>query len=70
MDTDTLTASFSENDIINALDLDRDNIQYIDVHHDYGEGLVVELKLSPKPTPNSPPEPIAYKLCIICHPES
>ncbi len=20
------------------------------------------------PTPNSPPEPIAYKLCIICHP--
>ena len=51
MDTDTLTASFSENDIINALDLDRDNIQYIDVHHDYGEGFVVELKLSPKPSP-------------------
>ena len=26
--------------------------------------------LSPSPTPNSPPEPIAYKLCIICQPES
>lgn len=24
--------------------------------------------LSPRPAPNSPPEPIAYKLCIICHP--
>lgn len=24
--------------------------------------------LSPKPTPNSPPEPIAYKPCIVCHP--
>lgn len=24
--------------------------------------------LSPNPAPNSPPEPIAYKLCIICHP--
>ena len=25
--------------------------------------------LSPSPTPNSPPEPIAYRLCMICHPE-
>ena len=24
--------------------------------------------LNPKPEPNSPPEPIAYKLCITCHP--
>ena len=24
--------------------------------------------LSPNPTPNSPPDPIAYKLCITCHP--
>ncbi len=24
--------------------------------------------LSPNPTPNNPPEPIAYKLCITCHP--
>ena len=51
MNLDTQTASFSENDIINALDLDRDNIQYIDVHHDHGDGLVIELKLAPKPTP-------------------
>ena len=51
MNLDTQTASFSENDIINALDLDRDNIQYIDVHHDYGDGLIIELKLAPKPTP-------------------
>ena len=26
--------------------------------------------LSPSPTPKSPPEPIAYKLCITCHPVS
>ena len=25
--------------------------------------------LFPSPTPNNPPDPIAYKLCIICHPE-
>lgn len=56
MDSDTNIAPFSENDIINALDLDRDNIQHIDIHHDYGEGLVIELKLSPIPTP-----------CPICH---
>ena len=24
--------------------------------------------LWPNPTPNNPPEPIAYKLCITCHP--
>ena len=24
--------------------------------------------LSPNPAPNNPPEPIAYKLCITCHP--
>ena len=24
--------------------------------------------LSPKPAPNNPPEPIAYKLCITCQP--
>ena len=24
--------------------------------------------LSPNPTPKSPPDPIAYKLCITCHP--
>ena len=24
--------------------------------------------LFPSPTPNNPPDPIAYKLCIICHP--
>lgn len=26
--------------------------------------------LSPNPTPNNPPEPIAYKLCITCQPVS
>lgn len=26
--------------------------------------------LSPKPTPNNPPDPIAYRLCITCHPVS
>ena len=26
--------------------------------------------LSPSPTPKSPPDPIAYKLCITCHPVS
>ena len=24
----------------------------------------------PSPTPNNPPEPIAYNPCIICHPVS
>lgn len=24
--------------------------------------------LCPSPNPNSPPDPIAYKLCITCHP--
>ena len=24
--------------------------------------------LNPRPVPNNPPEPIAYKLCITCHP--
>ena len=56
MNPDTQIAPFSVNDIINALDLDRDSIQNIDVHHDYSEGLVVELKLSPVPSP-----------CPICH---
>ena len=26
--------------------------------------------LFPSPAPNNPPDPIAYKLWIICHPES
>lgn len=56
MDLDTNTMPISENDIINALDLDRDKIQYIDIHHDYGEGLVIELTLASSPTP-----------CPICH---
>jgi len=46
MNSDTLTTPFSENDVINALDLDRDNIRTIDVHHDGNNGLIIELSLN------------------------
>ena len=56
MNSDTLTVPFSENDVINALDLDRDNIRTIDVHHDGNNGLIIELSLNPTLTE-----------CPICH---